>query len=225
MQEQSSDTDSERDTPTPNRSDAERDPPTPNRSDAENDTTTPIPSKPKPTRRSVKNTYEDVLKTVNEHFKRPKLPESRFEVYGRNVGMKLQELPKQQRILAEKIINKALFLAEMGSLTTSHSVRTSDFTNTTFSNLPHTQTFPTLSHNQTFFTQPHTQNFSIQPHIQTLPNQSNTQNFSTLPCTQTQYAIAPSVSPLHRHRSQHSSFLDDESNDTASSYLSRFNDE
>ncbi|KAF9416069.1 hypothetical protein HW555_006481 [Spodoptera exigua] len=36
--------------------------------------------------------------------------------------MTLQELPKQQRIIAEKIINDTLFLAEMGSLTISHTV-------------------------------------------------------------------------------------------------------
>lgn len=77
--------------------DTDRETLTPNRSDSERDT-------PTPTRRSrpVKGTYEDVLKTVNEHFKRPRIPENRFEVYGRNVGIKLQELPKEQRIVAEK---------------------------------------------------------------------------------------------------------------------------
>lgn len=52
--------------------------------------------------------------------------------------MKLQELPKEQRIIAEKIINETLFLAEMGSLTISHTVRKyDDFSNTSFSTQPY----------------------------------------------------------------------------------------
>ncbi|PNF14480.1 hypothetical protein B7P43_G16424 [Cryptotermes secundus] len=36
--------------------------------------------------------------------------------------MKLRDLPTQQRLLAERIINEALFEAEMGTLTTSHKL-------------------------------------------------------------------------------------------------------
>ncbi|GBP23661.1 hypothetical protein EVAR_80278_1 [Eumeta japonica] len=111
--------DLERDTPTPGRSDVEKDVSTPSRSDSERDVSTPSRSDSergtlRPNRsKSTKNAYEEALRSVNEHFKRPRIPENRFEVYGRNVGMKLQELPKQQRIIAEKIINETLFLAEM----------------------------------------------------------------------------------------------------------------
>jgi hypothetical protein len=56
--------------------------------------------------------------------------------------MKLRELPKEQRILAEKIINETLFLAEMGHLTASHSVGNNDFSNTTFTWEPQTQLQP-----------------------------------------------------------------------------------
>ncbi|CAG4965957.1 unnamed protein product [Parnassius apollo] len=36
--------------------------------------------------------------------------------------MKLRDLPKEQRILAERIINEALFLAEMDKLTIDHKI-------------------------------------------------------------------------------------------------------
>ncbi|XP_038107343.1 uncharacterized protein LOC6032163 isoform X1 [Culex quinquefasciatus] len=42
--------------------------------------------------------------------------EDRFDVYGRNVAMKLRQLPNDQRMLAEKAINDVLFEAEMGTL-------------------------------------------------------------------------------------------------------------
>ncbi|RVE45937.1 hypothetical protein evm_009410 [Chilo suppressalis] len=136
----------ERDTPTPNRSDSDRD--ILNYSDNERDTPTPNRSTPTPIsshRRPRKNKLtKEVLKSVNYHFKRPKQPDNRFEVFGKNVGMKLQELPKEQGILAEKIINETLFLAEMGSLTLSHTVRENDdFANTSFSTQPHTHNLST----------------------------------------------------------------------------------
>nr|CAI5836731.1 unnamed protein product [Callosobruchus analis] len=61
----------------------------------------------------------EVLQSVNEHFKRPPVKEDRFDiqVFGKNVAMILRELPKQQRLLAEKIINDTLFQAEMDTLT------------------------------------------------------------------------------------------------------------
>lgn len=72
--------------------------------------------------------------------------------------MKLQELPKEQRIIAEKIINETLFLAEMGSLTISHTVRKyDDFANTSFSTQPQIQNLSTKSHTQVIYTQPHSQ--------------------------------------------------------------------
>lgn len=107
-------------------------------SDAERTTTTSTHHR-RPAKRSNTLT-EDVLKTVNDHFKRPRGTEDRFDIYGKNVGMKLRELPKQQRVLAEKIINEVLFLAEVGNLTMSHSVKGSDFINTTFSTQPYTET-------------------------------------------------------------------------------------
>ncbi|XP_063535902.1 uncharacterized protein LOC134745756 [Cydia strobilella] len=146
-------TSNERDTPTPNHSDGDRDTPrlkyeyfdmdqdtlTPNRSDSDRDTLTPVSERSRP--RLGKNTLtEDVLKSVTDHFKRPKQSDNRFEVFGKNIGMKLQELPKEQRIIAEKIINDTLFLAEMGSLTLLHTVRKNDdFADTSFSTQSHSQ--------------------------------------------------------------------------------------
>ncbi|GBP09543.1 hypothetical protein EVAR_76553_1 [Eumeta japonica] len=59
----------------------------------------------------------EVLHSVNEHFKRPLLKDDRFDIFGKNIAIKLRELPKQQRLIAEKIINETLFQAEMGNLT------------------------------------------------------------------------------------------------------------
>nr|CAI5851484.1 unnamed protein product [Callosobruchus analis] len=58
-----------------------------------------------------------VLQSVNEHFKRPPVKEDHIDIFGKNVAMVLRELPKQQRLLAEKIINDTLFQAEMDTLT------------------------------------------------------------------------------------------------------------
>lgn len=59
----------------------------------------------------------EVLLSVQDHFKRPLPQDDRFDIFGENVAMKLRDLAKEQRILAENIINEALFLAEMDTLT------------------------------------------------------------------------------------------------------------
>lgn len=48
--------------------------------------------------------------------------EDQFDLFGRLVVMKMRALPREQRIIAEKLINDALFLAEMGDLTTQHTI-------------------------------------------------------------------------------------------------------
>ncbi|XP_039751715.1 uncharacterized protein LOC120627754 [Pararge aegeria] len=217
--------DTDRDTPTLAYSDNESDTPTPaNRSDSERATSISGRVRPRP----KKNTLtEDVLKSVNDHFKRPKQPDNRFEVFGKNVGMKLQELPKEQRIIAEKIINETLFLAEMGSLTISHTVRKyDDFANTTFSTQPHIQNFSSEPHIQNLSTQPQIQNLSTeshtQSHTQVIYTQPHTQNLFTQPHTQiiyTQPHTQSSIeftSPLEPDHTQ--------SDNTITSYLRNFND-
>lgn len=62
----------------------------------------------------------EVLQSVKEHFKRPILKDDRFDVFGKNVAMKLRDLQREQRLIAEKIINDTLFQAEMGRLTLPH---------------------------------------------------------------------------------------------------------
>ncbi|XP_065572647.1 uncharacterized protein LOC136035002 isoform X2 [Artemia franciscana] len=64
----------------------------------------------------------DVLLSVNEGFSRPQMLEDRFDIFGKNVAVKLRDLPKQQRIICEKLINDALYAAEMGSLTIDHTL-------------------------------------------------------------------------------------------------------
>jgi len=43
--------------------------------------------------------------------------EDLFEITGKNVASKLRILTKQQRIIAEKLINDVLYEAQLGSLT------------------------------------------------------------------------------------------------------------
>ncbi|KAH9645338.1 hypothetical protein HF086_002964 [Spodoptera exigua] len=171
-----------------------------------------------------KSLTEDVLKSVNEHFKRPKPPDNCFEVFGKNVGMTLQELSKQQRIIAEKIINDTLFLAEMGSLTISHTViKYDDFANTSFSTQPHIQNFSSQLHIQNLSTQPqiqnlstksHTQVINTQPHTQDLFTQPHTLIIYTQPHTQSSMEFSSPVEPDHT-----------QSDNTITSYLRNFNDE
>ncbi|CAK1585405.1 unnamed protein product [Parnassius mnemosyne] len=81
------------------------------------------PHHPRPTKRNLNQTLtNDVLLTVQDHFKRPVQRDDRFDIFGKNVAMKLRDLPKEQRILAEGIINKALFLAELDKLTTKYRI-------------------------------------------------------------------------------------------------------
>lgn len=42
--------------------------------------------------------------------------EDQFDIVGKNIATKLRALPKRQRIIAEKLINEALFEAEVGTL-------------------------------------------------------------------------------------------------------------
>lgn len=58
----------------------------------------------------------EVLVSVNEHFKRPAPLEDRYDLMGKTIAIKLRALEKTQRLIAEKIINDTLFEAEMGHL-------------------------------------------------------------------------------------------------------------
>lgn len=86
----------------------------------------------RPKRNANENLTTEVLQSVQNHFKRPAITNDRFDIYGANVAAKLRDLPKHQRILAEKIINETLFLAEMETLTISHQVM--DSTSVRFNN-------------------------------------------------------------------------------------------
>lgn len=47
------------------------------------------------------NLTNEVLLSVNDNFKRPIQPDDRFDIFGKNVAMKLRDLTRKQRILAE----------------------------------------------------------------------------------------------------------------------------
>lgn len=95
---------------------------------APNTTTTPLTTtqRPSPMKRNS-NTLDqtltnEVLLSVQDHFKRPVPQDDHFDIFGKNVAMKLRDLAKEQRILAENIINEALFLAKMDTLTIGHTI-------------------------------------------------------------------------------------------------------
>ena len=75
---------------------------------------------------------DDVLMTINDHFKKPREQkiEDKHDIFGKNVAHKLRGLDNLQRILVEKIINDALFEAEMGTLTHHHKLLPVSVTNT-----------------------------------------------------------------------------------------------
>ncbi|XP_061717035.1 uncharacterized protein LOC133524893 [Cydia pomonella] len=80
-------------------------------------------------RKSEADLTKDVLISVRDHFKLPapsppppKQPDDRYDIFGKSVAFKLRDLNKTQRILAEKNINETLTEAELGQLTTSHTV-------------------------------------------------------------------------------------------------------
>lgn len=58
--------------------------------------------------------------SVKDHFKQPQIKDDCFDVFGKNVAMKLRDLSNSQRVLAENLINDILFEAEMNNLTISH---------------------------------------------------------------------------------------------------------
>jgi patatin-like phospholipase/acyl hydrolase len=67
-----------------------------------------------------------LLETIEQHFKKPKPKEDRHDVFDKNVALKMRDMSNNtQRLLAERIINDALFMAEMGQLAMSHSIRDS----------------------------------------------------------------------------------------------------
>ena len=109
-----------------------------------------LQKKPPPARPS-KRSYDkcdSVLQTIEHHFKKPK-PQGNRYVFGKNVALKIKDISNStQRLLVEKIINDALFMAEMGQLTMSHAIR--DSINSTSS-----VCFPASQHFNNNYTQPH----------------------------------------------------------------------
>ncbi|VVC39605.1 Hypothetical protein CINCED_3A001302 [Cinara cedri] len=71
---------------------------------------------------------KDDLLSVQNHLKRPASQDDRYDIFGKGVALKLRDLNKTQRLLAEKMINEALFEAEMGNLTMLHKVMTPTLT-------------------------------------------------------------------------------------------------
>lgn len=75
----------------------------------------------------VEQLTSEVFFPVEDHVKHPLGDEGdTFDIFGKLVACKLRNLPRQQQLLAEKIINDTLFEAEMGFLTLSHKLTSSN---------------------------------------------------------------------------------------------------
>ena len=75
--------------------------------------TTPIP----PRRRNNKREREidSIITSVGKRLTEARTEDS-HDIFGRNIANKLRNLPNDQRIYLEKIINDAVFEAELGNL-------------------------------------------------------------------------------------------------------------
>ena len=96
----------------------------------------------------------DVLLSVQNHFKRPAVLDDRFDIYAKTVAFKIRDLPNEQRLLAERIINDTLFVAEMGKLDIglkliSEQVINRNVHTPTPSQIPHHYQQQTYTYNQT----------------------------------------------------------------------------
>lgn len=58
---------------------------------------------------------DSILQVVGEKLQQSR-PEDEFDIVGKNVAQKLKKLDPNTRIFAEKIINDALFEAQLGTL-------------------------------------------------------------------------------------------------------------
>lgn len=76
----------------------------------------------RPSKKKADSIVSDVLLSVQNHFKRPAIKEDRYDVFAKSVAIKMRELSKTQRLIAEKIINDTLFEAELGNLTFAHKL-------------------------------------------------------------------------------------------------------
>lgn len=82
----------------------------------------------RPPKKKADSIVSDVLLSVQNHFKRPAIKEDRYDVFAKSVAIKMRELSKTQRLIAEKIINDTLFEAELGNLTFTHKLHNDNHT-------------------------------------------------------------------------------------------------
>lgn len=144
----------------------------------------------------------EILVSVKDHFKKPRLEEDRFDIIGKAIAIKLRGLPKQQMLISEKIINDALFQAEMGCLTMTHKL---------VNEATHVQ-------NQRQFGRYYRPDTNLQP-IQVYPGQESPQSCSSSPSPDLGYVQDNQQSQFYQ-----SSGINNlsEDNHTAGSFYSNF---
>lgn len=67
-------------------------------------------------------TDEEILEKIGDRLEVFNKTEDRYDIAGKNFAAKLRELPNNQRIYAEKLINDVLFEAELSNLNRNSSV-------------------------------------------------------------------------------------------------------
>ncbi|XP_067009730.2 uncharacterized protein [Anabrus simplex] len=70
---------------------------------------------PRQLKRKRKTEVDSILTCIGKQLTERRA-EDRHDIYGRNIAHKLRHLPNDQRIYVEKIINEAIFEAELGNL-------------------------------------------------------------------------------------------------------------
>lgn len=73
-------------------------------------------NRPKPQKRksdASENLEIEVLKKVNNHIKQSSDKEDRFDTFGKNIAIRLRNLPKRLSLHIEKQINDILYQAEI----------------------------------------------------------------------------------------------------------------
>ncbi|KAL1506504.1 hypothetical protein ABEB36_005855 [Hypothenemus hampei] len=71
----------------------------------------------RPPMRKASINCDSVLQTTNKYLKKRRVEEDPYNIFAKNLSMKLRDVSnKTQKLLAEKIINEVLFMAEMDQL-------------------------------------------------------------------------------------------------------------
>lgn len=64
-----------------------------------------------------KHVDEELISIARQRLLNPPAAEDQFDSFGKTIAHKLRSLPREQRIIAEKLFSEVLYEAELGNLT------------------------------------------------------------------------------------------------------------